>query len=367
MPTRICAEQLRKLIQAGVPLVVSHPVVESMLVYYELDMIRRESLCVVVPYLSARHHPAVRRLLDLADRGAQSPIGKIEQVVVGRGIAEPSKTNVLSQFARDADLIRGIAGDMTRLGAMAGSDGSSGYASLGVQMSGPSGIAARWSVDPTQPAHRAQLAVLGAQGKAVVHVAPEGEPWVLDMTVNGKTDTRTYPDWNPAIVTLEALRLAMAGEAAEPDWVDAARSIELAETIDRSLKKGRTIDLYYEDHTEEGTFKGIMASLGCGLLLVGLFLLGAVAIAEQMGIPYVQAWPYFLLGTLGVFLLMQLLMLVFRARDAARGRRPIGPRHASARLVQSRRKCRLSTAAHVSRDTANWAKIVDDSDCFAPR
>ncbi|HXT57687.1 MAG TPA: hypothetical protein VN699_03590, partial [Pirellulales bacterium] len=41
----IRADQLRKLVQAGLPLVISHPVHESMLVYYELDMIRQESKC----------------------------------------------------------------------------------------------------------------------------------------------------------------------------------------------------------------------------------------------------------------------------------------------------------------------------------
>ena len=40
------AEQLRKLVQAAVPLVVSHPVHDSMLVYYELEMIREESRAI---------------------------------------------------------------------------------------------------------------------------------------------------------------------------------------------------------------------------------------------------------------------------------------------------------------------------------
>src|SRR5262249_47724464 len=64
-PEDLRAEQLRKLIQLGVPLLVSHPVVDSMLVYYELDMIRRETDCVVLPYLPARHHPAARRLAEI--------------------------------------------------------------------------------------------------------------------------------------------------------------------------------------------------------------------------------------------------------------------------------------------------------------
>jgi hypothetical protein len=55
--------------------------------------------------------------------------------------------------------------------------------------------------------------------------------------------------------------------------------------------------------------------VGCGLLVLALCLLGAVAIAEQIGLPYLRAWPYLLLGGLSVFLLLQLLMLVFRQDD----------------------------------------------------
>jgi hypothetical protein len=41
-------------------------------------------------------------------------------------------------------------------------------------------------------------------------------------------------------------------------------------------------------------------------------LLGAVAIADQMGVPYVKGWPYAFVGLLGVFLLLQLLTLIFK-------------------------------------------------------
>src|SRR5690606_24569760 len=42
-------EQLRKLVQVEKPTLVSHPVVDSMLVYYELDMIRRENDAPLLP------------------------------------------------------------------------------------------------------------------------------------------------------------------------------------------------------------------------------------------------------------------------------------------------------------------------------
>src|SRR6185295_14843421 len=59
-------EQLRKLIQVAMPVIVSHPVADSMLIYYELDMIRREGGAIVLPYLPGRLHPAIQQLARLA-------------------------------------------------------------------------------------------------------------------------------------------------------------------------------------------------------------------------------------------------------------------------------------------------------------
>jgi predicted dehydrogenase len=309
------ADQLRKFIQTGVPVVTSHPVVDSMLVYYELDMIRRETDAVVVPFLPQRHHPALRAIRAMVAEGAESPIGRIEQVILQRSVAGPEKRCVPVQFARDVDLIRAVAGEMTRLGAMAGTGDAGGYAGLGVQMSGPSGVVARWSVDPIQAPRGAQLAVLGTRGKVMVEMREADEPWTMGLTVGGETTLESFPDFDPGLAVLDQLARALEGAVHEPDWIDAARSVELAETIDRSLEKGRTIELYYEDYTEQGTFKGTMTSIGCGLLILTLFLLGAVAIADHVGLPYARAWPYVLLGGLGVFLLLQLLMLVFGQDD----------------------------------------------------
>jgi predicted dehydrogenase len=72
------ADQLRKLVQAGVPLLVSHPIFESMLVYYELDMIRRESGARLVPYLPLRGHPAIARAKLLIE--SANGIGRLEQL-----------------------------------------------------------------------------------------------------------------------------------------------------------------------------------------------------------------------------------------------------------------------------------------------
>ncbi len=207
---------------------------------------------------------------------------------------------------------------------MAGGKGDSAYASLGVQMSGPSGMAARWSVVPAT-APGAKLVLVGSSGRATVEIASADEPWSIELVAGGERRRQTFEAWNPAAAALDQLTRALDGAAVEPTWVDAARSVELADTIDRSLHRGRTIELYYEDHSEEGTFKGLMTSLGCGLLVFAMALVVVVSVAEQLGVPNTRFWPYALLGGLGAFLILQLLVFVFRRKPAS-GDSAQGPR-----------------------------------------
>jgi hypothetical protein len=201
---------------------------------------------------------------------------------------------------------------------MAGSTGDTAYGSLGVQMSGPSGVAARWSVIGGSTGEGCQISVLGTAGRAMIQEQAAENPWTMTAGTGGNPELQTFSDWNPAVEALSSLHRAIRGQHVDADWVDAARAVELAETIDRSLQKGRTIELYYEDYTEAGTFKGTMASLGCGLLLLGLFLMGAVGIIEQIfGVASTRFWPYLLAGLLGGFLLLQLLLFVSPRREPA--------------------------------------------------
>ena len=76
--------------------------------------------------------------------------------------------------------------------------------------------------------------------------------------------------------------------------------------------------MHREDFTDIGTFKGTMASAGCGLLLaaLALVLVAAIAgsIAAQAGWNNVAEilgkWPYLLLTVLAVYLALQLFLLM---------------------------------------------------------
>ncbi len=318
------AEQLRKLVQAGVPMLIAHPVVDSMLVYYELDMIRRESGCIMVPIAPWRWHPAVDQLITLIE-AQDSPLGVIEQATFDRTSNSREKQTVLDQFACDVDLIRDACGDVTKLSAHSAARDEASYANLGVQMSGPGPVVVRWSIGPVEEAPRGALTVIGTRGKATLHMPDEGA-WRLETRIDGQIDAESFLKWNMADAAMEHLSDAINGESPALDWPEAARSVELAETIDRSLAKGRTIELHNEEFTDIGTFKGTMTSVGCGLLLAGLiavFSLGIVeAVARHLGFPAVadalRFWPYWLAGLLVVFLFLQLVLKLAAPSEPAK-------------------------------------------------
>jgi predicted dehydrogenase len=319
------ADQLRKLVQAAMSLLVSHPVLDSMLVYYELDMIRRESGCVMLANMPWRWHPAAAQLAALIAAGEQSPIGAIGQAVFERSLSRRDRSAVLVQFARDVDLIRATCGDVTKLSALGSPTDELTYENLGVQMSGPGSIAVRWSVGPVEESPRGILTIVGTRGKAILHM-PENDAWRLETRSDGLSETESFQKWDDSAAALEELTAAIEGEPPAADWNDAARSVELAEAIDRSLAKGRTIELHNEDFTDIGTFKGTMTSLGCGLLLAGLCLLFVVGVVEVVArkagfaklADALWSWPYWLVGFLVVFLLLQLVLKLAAPGDSGK-------------------------------------------------
>ena len=317
------AEQLRKFVQVGIPTLVAHPLFISMLVYYELDMVRREAGTVLVPYLPARLHPAIGELVGRLTSETGQGIGRLEQVSLERHLAERDAAAIKAQFARDADLLRLLAGELTHLGAMAGGTGKA-YETLNVQMSGPGGVLARWSVAPANGGDSGRLVLVASGGRGVLTMPEEGDGWKMEFETSGQRAERSWPAWSGPRAALDQLRAAIAGETLRPDWLDAARSVELAETIDRSLARGRTIELHHEEYNEAGAFKSLMAASGCGLLLAGMLLLVFIGVVEDLGraiklqLPLLANWPYLLLALLAVFLLLQLLLLALRRDGPAK-------------------------------------------------
>lgn len=307
---------VRMLAQAGRPLLLAHPCGASMLEAYELDMIRGDSGAVLVPFLPDRLHPFIARLRALVERGAE----RVESILLERRLVDRSRRSVERAFCRDVDLARVLVGPPARLSTLGSPDPAAAWQTLAVGLTAPERPPVRWQVvRGAVPA--LVITVVTTDGSSSVTI-PDGEPGV-DRPV---TWTWQGPDgvadgaFDPGATMLGVLRGAVAGT--EPHapvrpatWDDAARTLELAEAIPRSLARGRAVDLHQEEFTELGTFKGTMASLGCGIVLVALVvvvlatLLGGIAkqVGWELGERIAGTWPVVVLVAMALFLLLQFL------------------------------------------------------------
>lgn len=297
-PVDVRADQLRKLVQAKVPLLVVHPSVEA-IVGYEIEMIRRDVGGIVVPYW-----PGVRSDVcdELKSHANGEMLGPVEQLVFERPQADRSRTAALAQLARDTAIIRDVLGAVKTVSASGNLSGE-GPSNLSVQMTTDTGRLARWAMEPASSDAVATMTLFGAKGKVTRDIGAG--------TAERQSEAERFLN--------EFIRMLSGGEATLPAWLDACRASEVADTVPRCLARGKTIELYNEEHTEEGAFKGVMAVGGCLILMIGLLLVIFVAMVEGLQLPLHRFalwnnWPLYICAAFFFFLLLQLF------RFAARGR-----------------------------------------------
>jgi len=320
-------DQLRKLVQAGIPLMLVHPACDAM-VAYELEMIADESGGVLFAYISGQRHEAVVQAAKIFDQGEQSAIGNVEQIVVERFLGDRRSSSVLSSLSCDAGLLRPVIGRIDEVSAFGPKSDERNYSALNVNMIGTGQVPVRWSVVPASDREGAVVAFVGTRGRLVLSMLGDPSSWSLQPgSVAETADSDDVADAD-AVSALSELERTLKGEG-EPTltWSDACRTLELQTSVRESLRRGRKSKLYDDQYSEQQTFKGKMAVGGCSLLMLALVVLFGFAVYDVVTLPFrdksvspaddpaepsmglwLRLWPAY---PLIVFLLLQLLKLVF--------------------------------------------------------
>ncbi len=177
----------------------------------------------------------------------------------------------------------------------------------------------RWSVGAVISTNAdMQLTLLGEHGTvALRELRPKKDvdgPWQLETVNDDHHDLQPVEVLDPADRAIARFEFAVAAEdseerAATSTWDSATRAMEVVDAVELSLQKGRTIEVVQQQLTERLAFRGTMAALGCGLLLVAFLAIVVVAIlggAEGLVREKIApSWPLLLLAVLAFFLLMQ--------------------------------------------------------------
>jgi hypothetical protein len=260
------------------------------------------------------------------------PIGPVEQLNFERELADRDRPQVLAQLARDASMIRACVDTIAKLSASGPAMGETvdplgprsktlpPLANLAVHISGEQPFPARWTVKPAESSTRLRVTAEGSQGRAVYTeedgLAPRA---TLKYTVSGSQDAQVmeFPGSFGVDTVLGIVSDRLRGREHPQKWLDACRDVEVATSVDRSLERGRAVEFFGEEHTEEQSFKGIMAVGGCLMLSVTVVALLVAAAVEGLKLPLREsalwkAWPMYVLVPIVLFLLLQVLQGVAR-------------------------------------------------------
>ncbi len=312
------ARRVLELARLGRPMLVVHPVVPSVISHFEIDLARTDGGAVLQHY-NPLVEPACVAQLAAWVRDGHPQLGAVEQISATRRQGERSRQRVLWHFARDVELLGRLAGRFDRIGAHgAAGDPDAAYASLSVQLSGPHPIPVRWSVEPLAGRPDLRVSLIAERGRVTLVFDAEGRAVELAEQGDHGESTQPLSDESPASAALQQFAAAVAtSDGAPSTWPAALAAMELADSIEISLRRGRMIDVYQRELTEQLAFKGVMSALGCGVLVVVIPLMLAVGwIAGIVKVPLSEYWPHLLLLVLAAFLAVQVLPTLLLAKSA---------------------------------------------------
>ena len=277
-PLELRGEALRRAAAEGLAIICLHPPGEDSEAYYQVALSKSETGAVVVPDLPLRLHPGVAALARAMTSGDLGTFRGIRhECSVG-----PSGTDLVRhEFARAVDVVRALVGEIEALTASGNPAGDHPDIELVVQLRAAQGRQAEvrvWS-GPQEPS---RLTVSGSSGSLTL----EYDPLFHDPArlVRRGSELIKRAGHRAGIVGPacgdRAHPATLHGSGAPPPprpiparaWPTAPAPWN-SRRPPRSLRRGRTIDLHYEAISEESSFKSIMTSTGCVILLVVLLIL----------------------------------------------------------------------------------------------
>jgi myo-inositol 2-dehydrogenase/D-chiro-inositol 1-dehydrogenase len=311
-------ESLRRVAAVGLPAICLHPPGDDSEAYYQVALSREETGAVVIPDLPGRLHPA----LELLRSEIEHPeLGGFRGLTV-KGSAAPEAGDLTRHvFPRLVDPVRALIGEIEAVTATGDPPGPSPSESLIVQLRGPAARRAEVRIERGSAAP-GQLVLSAAAGSLTLEHSPtwDGPARLIRRSAEGGESVSPLESWDPHAAILAILMEAdnSRDRLVHPNLMDGTRAMELAEATVRSLNRGRTVELHYEEISEAATFKAVMTSIGCLVFLAVLVVLPAALIGPPLGFPGTLYIAYAIPPILVLYILVQLFR--FGLRDRRRER-----------------------------------------------
>jgi len=294
-------EVAKQLVSNSVALLLVPRAAHGIEFIYQLGLIRDEQPDVfrLYPIRPWRLHPLVLRLQQSLRSGELGRIHQLqwdrEEHVAGPESEPPllEKPQIEAALLVDVDLLKFLAGEFDQVTALQTGDPQQGIVEASLNLTGPESSPARWTCQGTRGPSTWRLTVAGAAGKVVLSGGedPGTILWQSSLiTSAGKQESPPETvsfDYGPAV--LNEFLAGNSTTAATGVWADDLNRIfDLLEGVHRSLRRRRTVELYFDTPSERSNFKTQMTAVGCGVLLLTLLAivggLGIGLVVDQVGL-----------------------------------------------------------------------------------
>lgn len=238
---------------------------------YELTLIHDDNRVILIPVPRLAVHPFVQKLQDAVERGE---LGKVVLQRIERFISGDAQQSGLARDQVDATLfddvplLRFLGGNYSRITAVHSGSEELGITQATVTLSGSHLAESSWTARAGKP--RWKLEVTGSSGAAVLELNSESEDSLTISSATSKEPQISKGDGSEiGEKQLAAIETALEDSAAH--WAEMTRAFETVEATHTSLRRRRTIDLFFETTSERSIFKSQMTAVGCGLVMLTLF------------------------------------------------------------------------------------------------
>jgi predicted dehydrogenase len=325
-PIALRGEYLRRAAAEGLAIICLHPSGEDSEAYYQVSLSRAETGAVIVPDLPLRLHPGVTALRQAMHSGE---LGAFRNMRLEATSPDEDTDLARFAFARLVDVVRALLGEIEAVTATGDPPGEHPDLELVVQLRAPEGRRAELRINAGDP-EAAQLILQGASASLTLEFDSllRDRARLIRRSASLAEDRVELAPWDPheAIVSVLAASSPRPADKGlpHPNLLDATRAMELSEATTRSLRRGRTVDLYYETISEEANFKSVMTSTGCMILLGALVILPLALAGPSLGLRWTLFIPYVILPVLVIFAVLQFLRLAVRKPNASEPNPPQG-------------------------------------------
>lgn len=310
-------DAVRKLATHGRPILLAPDYDQGLGFIYELSLIHDDNNVALLPWCPERFDPHVLSLREHLGTGA---IGKPLLIEWNRRVRTDSGRLVAAECDRqllaDVDLLRQIGGDYNQVTALQTRTGDEALVKASVTLAAADCPDASWTIVPDANEDAWSLVIRGESGSITLSGSSVGPH---SLVVNGETIPSVAHEsergWGRAVSALERM-----GIEKWIGWDQLTRNFETVDATRISLRKRRTIDLYFETASELSQFKTQMTAIGCGVLTFTLFALVAyLTLASIFPLPRTVLNVLRILWLLPLVVFLCLQLLVVLARPARRG------------------------------------------------